>query len=167
MYAVEFYIFAFLVLTSAFLSVTAKHILYATFCQIQAVVAVAGILAGLNAKFVGFALLFMTATSLLVFLVFSLIDFDFHQAHAKLPEKASILSFIFFILFGTQTVYMFFKPDWSIRKPAPDFSLPELGNILYADYGLCVVIFAVLILSCMVGISALLVRKTDQNGEKP
>ena len=167
MYAVEFYIFAFLVLISAFLSVTVKHILYATFCQMQAVVAVAGILAGLNAKFVGFALLSMTATSLLVFLVFSLIVFDFHQAHAKLPEKASRSSLIFFILLGVQTIYMFFKPQWSIRKPAPDFSLPELGNILYADYGLCVVIFAALILSCMVGTAALLVRKADKNGEMP
>ena len=164
MYAVEFYIFAFLVLISAFLAVTAKHILYAAFCQIQAIVAVAGVLAGLNAGFVSFALLSMTATSLLVFLIFALIVFDFHQAHTKLPEKASLSSIVFFILLSLQTVYLFFKPYWPIKKAAPDFSLPVLGNILYANYGLCVIIFAALVLSCMVGISALLVRKTDNNG---
>ena len=73
MYAVEFYIFAFLVLTAGFLSVTTKHILYAVFYQVQAVVAVAGILAGLNAKFVSFAVLSMSAASILVFLMFALI----------------------------------------------------------------------------------------------
>ena len=165
MYAVEFYIFAFLVLIAAFLSVTVKHILYAAFCQIQAIVAIAGVLAGLNAKFVSFALLSMTATSFLVFLVFALIVFDFHQAQAQLPKKASTFSFIFFALLSLQTIYLFFKPQWPIRKAAPDFSLPVLGNILYSDYGLCVVIFAALILSCMVGIATLLVKKTEKNGE--
>ena len=77
MYAVEFYIFALLVLTAAFLSVSVKHILYAAFCQVQAVVAVAGILAGLNARFVSFALLSMSAASMLVFLMFALIVFDY------------------------------------------------------------------------------------------
>ena len=62
-------------------------------------------------------------------------------------------------------MYLFFKPQWPIKKFAPDFSLPVLGNILYADYGLCVVIFAALILSCMVGASALLVGKTNNNGD--
>lgn len=164
MYAVEFYIFAVLVLAAAFLAVTVRHILYAAFCQVQAIVAVAGVLAGLNAKFVGFALLSMTAASLLVFLMFSLIVFNFRQAQKTMPKKASFFSFVFFIMLCLQTTYLFFKPQWPIRKSAPDFSLPVLGNILYEDYGLCVVIFAALVLSCMVGISALLVRKTKENG---
>ncbi|MBR1778456.1 MAG: NADH-quinone oxidoreductase subunit J [Alphaproteobacteria bacterium] len=164
MYAVEFYIFAALVLTAAFLSVTVRPILYAAFCQVQAVVAVAGILAGLNAKFVSFALLSMTAASMLVFLMFALIVFDFHQLQKTVPQKASVTSLTFFVLLCLQTAYLFFKPQWPIKKSAPDFSLPVLGNILYADYGLCVVIFAALVLSCMVGISALLVRKKKENG---
>lgn len=166
MYAVEFYVFAFLVLISGLLSVMARHILYASFCQVQAVIAVAGILAGLNARFVSFALLSMTAASILVFLMFSLIVFDFHQSQKIVPEKASAFTFVFFILLLSQTTYLFFKPHWSVRKAAPDFSLPVLGNILYADYGLCVVIFAALVLSCMVGISTLLVGKPGGNGEK-
>ena len=164
MYAVEFYIFAFLVLIAALLSVTVKHILYAAFCQVQAVVAVAGILAGLNAKFVGFALLSMTAASMLVFLMFALIVFDFHRTQETVPEKASAFTFVFFILLSAQTAYLFFKPRWPVRKAAPDFSLPVLGNILYADYGLCVVIFAALVLSCMVGLSTLLVGKPTKSG---
>ena len=164
MYAVEFYIFAALVLTAAFLAVTVKHILYASFCQVQAIVAVAGVLSGLNAKFVGFALLSMTAASMLVFLMFALIVFDFHQTQKRVPEKASVVSITFFILLCIQTTYLFFKPDWPIHKAAPDFSLPVLGNILYTDYGLCAMIFAALVLSCMVGISALLVKKTKENG---
>lgn len=161
MYAVEFYIFAALVLSAAFLAVTVRHILYAAFCYVQAVVAVAGILAGLNAKFVGFALLSMTAASVLVFLMFALIVFDFYQTQRKLPEKASFVSLTFFILLALQTAYLFFKPNWTFRKSAHDFSLPVLGNILYLDYGLCVVIFAALVLSCMVGISTLLIKKTE------
>ena len=164
MYAVEFYIFAFLVLVAAFLSVTVKHILYAAFCQVQAVVAIAGILAGLNATFVGFALLSMTAASMLVFLMFALIVFDFRQSQKVVPEKASVFTFVFFILLSAQTAYLFFKPRWPLQKAAPDFSLPVLGNILYADYGLCVVIFAVLVLACMVGTSTLLVGKPKRNG---
>ena len=165
MYAVEFYIFGFLVLMAAFLSVTVKHVLFAVFCQVQAIVAVVGILAGLNAGFVGFALLSMTAASMLVFLMFALIVFDFHQSQKILPEKTSAFTFVFFVLLSAQTAYLFFKPHWPVRKAAPDFSLPVLGNILYADYGLCVVIFAALVLSCMVGISALLGGKPKENGE--
>ena len=165
MYAVEFYIFALLVLISAFLSVTVKHILYAAFCQIQAVIAVAGVLAGLNAKFVSFALLSMTAASILVFLMFALIVFDFREIKEKLPEKAPVFSLLFFILLGLQTVYLFFKPLWLMKKAAPDFSLPVLGSILYTDYGVCVVIFSVLVLSCMAGMSALLIGKVKENGE--
>ena len=165
MYAVEFYIFALLVLMSAFLSVTVKHILYAAFCQIQAVVAVAGVLAGLNAKFVSFSLLSMMSASMLVFLMFTLIVFDFHEMKQKLPQKAPVISLVFFIFLGLQTVYLFFKPLWLMKKAAPDFSLPMLGNILYTDYGVCVIIFAVLVLSCMVGMSALLVGKVKGNGE--
>lgn len=162
MYAVEFYIFALLVLTAAFLSVTVKHILYASFCQVQAVVAVAGVLAGLNAKFVSFALLSMTAASMLVFLMFALIVFDFHQARRSVPEKASKISLSFFILMCLQTIYLFFKPHWSDEKASSAFSLPVFGDILYAKYGLCVIIFAALILSCMVGLSALLAEKKEQ-----
>lgn len=164
MYAVEFYIFAALVLTAALLAVTVKDILYAAFCQIQAIVAVAGILAGLNAGFVGFALLSMTAASVLVFLMFALIVFDFHHVQKSVSQKASIVSLSFFVLLGMQTVYLFFSPKWPLRKAAPDFSLPVLGNILYADYGLCVMIFSALVLSCMAGISALLVGKNKENG---
>ena len=166
MYAVEFYLFAVLVLTAAFFAVTVRHILYAAFCQIQVVVAIAGIMAGLNAGFVSFALLSMTAASVLVFLMFALIVFDFHHSQKRVPQKASVVSLLFFILIGAQTVYLFFRPHWPVRKAAPDFSLPVLGNILYADFGFCVVIFAALVLSCMVGVSALLVRKTKGNGEQ-
>lgn len=164
MYAVEFYILAFLVLTAAFLSVTVKHVLYAAFCQMQAVIAVAGILAGLNAKFVSFALLSMSAASMLVFLVFALIVFDFHQAQAAVPEKAPAFSFVFFVLLCLQTAYLFFKPQWPQEKTAPVFSLPVLGDILYTDYSACVLIFAALILSCMVGLSALLAGKKNAGG---
>ncbi|MBR1944676.1 MAG: hypothetical protein IJ846_00065, partial [Alphaproteobacteria bacterium] len=115
MYAVEFYIFAVLVLTAAFFAVTVRHILYASFCQVQAIVAVAGVLSGLNAKFVGFALLSMTAASMLVFLMFALIVFDFHQMQQKVPEKASAVSVTFFILLCVQTAYLFFKPNWPIH----------------------------------------------------
>ncbi len=162
MYAVEFYIFALLVLTAAFLSVTVKHVLYASFCQVQAVVAVAGILAGLNAKFVSFALLSMSAASMLVFLMFALIVFDFHYARETVPEKASKISFVFFMSLCLQTIYLFFKPHWPDEKATSVFSLPVLGDILYVDYGLCVLIFAALILSCMVGLSALLAEKKQE-----
>lgn len=164
MYAVEFYIFALLVLTAAFLSVSVKHILYAAFCQVQAVVAVAGILAGLNARFVSFALLSMSAASMLVFLMFALIVFDFRRTQSTVPEKAPAASFGFFMLLCAQTVYLFFKPQWPSEEAAPVFSLPVLGDILYADYSLCVLIFAALILSCMVGLSALLTGKKAQEG---
>lgn len=164
MYAVEFYIFAFLVLTAAFLSVNVRHILYAVFCQVQAVVAIAGILAGLNAKFVSFAVLSMSAASMLVFLMFALIVFDFHRVEENVPQKAARATFAFFMLLCLETVYLFFKPHWSVEKSMSDFSLPVLGDILYADYGFCVLIFAALILSSMVGISALLVRKKIQEG---
>lgn len=164
MYAVEFYIFALLVLTAAFLSVSVKHILYAAFCQVQAVVAVAGILAGLNARFVSFALLSMSAASMLVFLMFALIVFDFRCTQSTVPEKAPAASFVFFMLLCAQTVYLFFKPQWPSEEAAPVFSLPVLGDILYADYSLCVLIFAALILSCMVGLSALLTGKKAQEG---
>lgn len=164
MYAVEFYIFALLVLTAAFLSVSVKHILYAAFCQVQAVVAVAGILAGLNARFVSFALLSMSAASMLVFLMFALIVFDFRRTQSTVPEKAPAASFVFFMLLCAQTVYLFFKPQWPSEEAAPVFSLPVLGDILYADYSLCVLIFAALILSCMVGLSALLTGKKAHEG---
>ena len=164
MYAVEFYIFALLVLTAAFLSVSVKHILYAAFCQVQAVVAVAGILAGLNARFVSFALLSMSAASMLVFLMFAWIVFDFRRTQSTVPEKAPAASFVFFMLLCAQTVYLFFKPQWPSEEAAPVFSLPVLGDILYADYSLCVLIFAALILSCMVGLSALLTGKKAQEG---
>ena len=164
MYAVEFYIFAFLVLISALLSVTSRHILYAAFWQVQAVVAIAGILAGLNASFVGFALLSMTAAAMLVFLMFALIVFDFHQTQKIVPEKASAFTFLFFILLSAQTAYLFFKPRWPLQKAAPDFSLPVLGNILYTDFGLGILVFAVLVLACMVGMSTLLVGKPKRNG---
>ena len=121
--------------------------------------ALAGILAGLNAKFVSFALLSMSAASMLVFLMFALIVFDFHHMQKNVPEKASAFSFVFFVLLALETIYLFFKPQWPDEEIAPVFSLPVLGDILYADYGICVLIFAALILSCMVGISALLVSK--------
>ena len=162
MYAVEFYIFALLVLTAAFLSVTVKHILYAVFCQVQAVVAIAGILAGLNAKFVSFALLLMSAASMLVFLMFALIVFDFPRMQTLVPQKASKFSFVFFLMLCLQTMFLFFKPQWTDEKIAPVFSLPVLGDILYTDYGICILIFSALILSCMVGLSALLVGKKMQ-----
>ena len=133
MYAVEFYIFAFLVLTAGFLSVTTKHILYAVFYQVQAVVAVAGILAGLNAKFVSFAVLSMSAASILVFLMFALIVFDGVRVSA--PPKASKMAVMFFVLLSMETVYLLFKPRWSLEKAAPDFSLPVLRMILL--YSLC------------------------------
>ncbi len=164
MYAVEFYVFAVLVLSAAFLSVSVRHILYAVFCQMQAIVAVAGILAGLNAKFVSFALLSMSAASMLVFLIFALIVFDFRRTQEFVPEKASAVSLVFFVLLCLQTVYLFFKPQWPNEEIAPVFSLPVLGDILYADYGICVLIFAALVLSCMVGLSALLVGKKVQEG---
>ena len=47
--SVEISVFAGLLVTAAFLSVVVKSLLYAVFFQIQAVMAVAGILAGLNA----------------------------------------------------------------------------------------------------------------------
>ncbi len=158
MYSIEFYIFSFLVLSAAFLSVFVKHTLYAVFCQIQAVVAISGILADLNAKFVSFALLFMSASSLFVFLMFALIIFDFHKNQQLLPEKSSKISLCFFFLISLETIYFFFKPSWEIKPSLSAFSLNALGNILYLEFGFCVVLFSTLIVSCLVGISALLVR---------
>lgn len=164
MYAVEFYVFALLVLTAAFLSVTVKDVLYAAFCHVQAAVAVAGILAGLNAKFVSFAVLAMSAASVLVFLTFALIVFDLGGAKASAPASSMKVLPFFFVLSGVETAWLLFKPRWGAGRASNDFSLPVLGDILYADYGVCVIMFAALILSCMAGLSALLIEKSKSEG---
>lgn len=166
MYTVEFYVFALLVLAAAFLSVTVKDILYAAFCHVQAAIAVAGILAGLNAKYVSFAVLAMSAASVLVFLTFALIVFDSGGAKAASPVSSTKILPLFFILSVAETVWLLFKPHWGDGRAANDFSLPVLGDILYADYGLCVIVFAAVVLSCMAGLSALLIeRRKPEGGE--
>lgn len=169
MFTAEFFIFAAVVLVSAFLSVMVRSVLYAVFFQVQAVIAVVGILAGLNAKFVGFALLSMFSASIFVFLIFALIVFDFHKTQDDMPQNASKVSLLFFFLLAAETIYLFFKPHWVAEKMASDFSLPVFGNILYENYGMCVLVFGVLLLSCMIGITALLMQRKNlpaEGGEK-
>lgn len=157
--SVEFIIFSILVLVTALASVSVRHMLYAVFFQMQAIIAVCGVLTGLNTRFIGFALLSMSLASLLVFLIFSLIVFDVHKKRIKVPKRASQVSFSFFILLIVETIWLFFKSDWPVEKTAVDFSLPVLGDVLYNTYGICVLVFGVLILSAMVGITTLLIDK--------
>ena len=161
MYAVEFYVFAVLVLGAAFMSVKTSSVFYAVLFHMQAVVAVAGILAGLNAGFVGVAVLLLSVASMLVFLMFVLVVFNARHARKAVWEKQSKAALICFAAAAAQTAYLFFKPYKVGERTMTDFSLPVLGDILYTGYGSCVLVFAVLILSCAVGASALLVKKKE------
>ena len=156
----EFIVFSALLVVFALMSVRVKSVVSAVFCHFQTVLAVAGVLSGFNARFLGFSLLIMSASSLLVFLMFALIVFDFYDVRSSLPPKTARL-FGAMLLMGTVETGWVFLSNGGAEKAR---SVSRVGNVLYRDYGFCPVMFGVLLLACMVGIASLL---TKEEGRKP
>ncbi len=152
MSVIEFCVFSGLIAVSAFLSVAVRSLLYAVFFQIQAAVAAAGFLAGLNASFAGFALTAATSAALLAFLIFALIVFDAFNGEKTPPESAKTL-LLFFVLAAAEAGWLFFKPDWTTEDTSAAF--PFFGGTLYASCGLCAAVFGTIVLSCLAGIATL------------
>lgn len=65
------------------------------FFQAQAIIAVAGILAELNASFAGFALTATATAALLAFVIFAMIVSDAFDSGDRLPPKAAKASLLF------------------------------------------------------------------------
>lgn len=151
--SVETYAFIGLLLTAAFLSVVVKPLLYAVFFQIQSVMAVAGILAGLNAPLTGFALVSMSAASLAAFLIFALIVFDGADGEKSVPPAAGKTPALFLTLTGIQTVLLFFKTGRTAGVAAEDSAV--FDELRDGRYGLCAVIIGTVLLSDLIGLATL------------
>ncbi len=166
---IDFFIFAAVMLSMAFLSVRLRHTLYAALCQLQAVVALSGMLVGLNARFIGFALLFMSASAFVVFLLFALAVFDFDKIHADEPVRLRRVLALFFVLSAVQAVALFARTAWPVLPVLPphDFSVSVMGTVLYSDYAPCVLVFGVLLLSALVGITALMTGRMAEPDRDP
>ncbi len=161
MSVIEFYVFAGLIVAAAFLSVAARSLLYAVFFQMQAVIAVAGVLAELDASFSGFALTAAASAALLAFLVFALSVFDISETPKAFPPKAGKASVLFFVSAAAEAGWLLFKPDRTANQTAAVF--PFFGGTLYASYGVCAVVFGTIVLSCLAGIATL---TAAERGEK-
>ncbi len=166
---IDFFIFAAVMLSMAFLSVRLRHTLYAALCQLQAAVALSGMLVGLNARFIGFALLFMSASAFVVFLLFTLAVFDFNKIHADAPVRLRRVLALFFVLSAAQAVTLFVRTVWPAVPllPLHDFSVSAMGAVLYSDYAPCVLVFGVLLLSALVGITALMTGRMAEPDRDP
>lgn len=151
--SVEISVFAGLLVTAAFLSVVVKSLLYAVFFQIQAVMAVAGILAGLNAPLSGFALVSMSAASLAAFLIFALIVFDGADGEKRVPPAAGKTSVLFLVLTGIQVVALFFKTGRTADVAAADSAF--FDEVQYGRYGLCAAVIGTVLLSGLIGLATL------------
>lgn len=137
-----------MIAAASFLSVAVRPLLYAVFFQVQVILAVAGILAQLNASFAGFAL----TAALVAFLVFALVVSDAFDGAEKLPPKAAKVSLLFFVLTAAETVWLVFKPDWTADGA---LSAAAFDGTLFSAYGVCAAVFGTIVLSCLAGMTTL------------
>ncbi len=158
---IDFCIFSGLIVLASFLSVVVRSLLYAVFFQAQAIIAVAGILAELNASFAGFALTATATAALLAFVIFAMIVSDAFDSGDRLPPKAAKASLLFFVLTGAETAWLVFKP---YRAADEAFSAVSLfDGTLFSSYGVCVAVFGTIVLSCLAGVTTL---TTTEKGEE-
>lgn len=153
MSVIDFCVFSGLIAASSLLSVVARSLLYAVFFQVQAILAVAGVLAELNASFAGFALTATATAALLAFLIFALIVSDAFDDGEQLPPKAAKVSLLFFVLTAAETARLVFKSGWT-ADDSP-FAGSFFDGTLFSSYGVCAAVFGTIVLSCLVGIATL------------
>lgn len=152
----ELFVFAGLVVVFAMMSVAVRSVVSAVFCQFQAVLAVAGLLSGLDARFVGFSLVIMSAATFLVFLMFALIVFDFYDVKTAVPPRTAKLCGWMSAAAALETGWVFLShPVKADGSPA----LLPFEDLFYKNYGFCPVLFGVLLLACMVGIASVLTEE--------
>lgn len=157
---IDFTVFSIVAIGMAFLSVNLKRPLYAVLAYLQAVIAVSGMLVALKSYFISFAVLYMSASSFIVFLLFSLILLGSRQE--IMQEKGVGKSVVagFFLLSAAEIIWLLYRTVWhaDTLMPQPQiFTLATLGHTLYSSYAFCILIFGIIFLACMVGATALLI----------
>jgi len=165
LFDIVFYGFALLTVVSAFITVTTRNIMYASFALMFAFFGVAGIYVLLNADFLAVTQILVYVGGILVLLVFGVM---LTNKMTKVDIKTSVMStlpssIIVAALLGTM-LGLFWSTQWfnnGIQKQQIDTTAKTLGQLLLTDFLLPFEISSVVLLVAIVG-AALIARK-----EKP
>jgi len=152
-YAIVFWAFAFVSVTSAALMVFSKHVIYSAVGLLFAFFGVAGIYVLLAADFLAVVQILIYVGGILVLLLFGVMlsqklgSVDMKAGTVQIVPAALVVAGVFTIL-----VRMFSKTNWHVVTPRDFQSTAEpIGTLLMTDYLIPFEIVSVLLLGALIG----------------
>ena len=167
--AAFFYLFAFILVGSAFMVIAARNPVHSVLFLILAFFNAAGLFVLLGAEFLALILLVVYVGAVLVLFLFvvMMLDVDFAEMTRGVLEYAPAGALVGIILLGELIVVLggyTFSPQLArtVAKPIPSLAersnTAALGDILYTDYLFYFEIAGLLLLVAMVGAIVLTLR---------
>jgi NADH-quinone oxidoreductase subunit J len=167
--AAFFYLFAFILVGSAFMVIAARNPVHSVLFMILAFFNAAGLFLLSGAEFLALILLVVYVGAVLVLFLFvvMMLDVDFTEMKRGVLEYAPAGALVGIILLGELIVVLggyTFSPDLAKTVARPIPSLAEkpntaaLGDILYTDYLFYFEVAGLLLLVAMVGAIVLTIR---------
>ncbi|MEM7619463.1 MAG: NADH-quinone oxidoreductase subunit J [Pseudomonadota bacterium] len=168
--SIFFYIFAFVLITSAFMVISARNPVHAVLFLILAFFNAGGLFLLLGAEFLALMLIivYVGAVAVLFLFVVMMLDVDFAELRAGFTKYMPVGAFIGILLVVELaliiTQWRFNPPSTNVQsaQSASDITNTEaIGRVLYTDYVYAFEIAGLILLVAMIGAIVLTLRQKE------
>ena len=163
LYDIIFYLFALLVLVSAFVTVTSKNIVHSAFSLLFTLFGVAGLYVLLGADFIGVVQLLVYVGGILILMIFGvMITNQITNVEIKTGTRQVVPAIIGVGLFAGALTSMMLRTSWN-SQPSENMltTTYSLGKLLLTEYVLIFEILGMLLLIALIG-AASIARKDKE-----
>ena len=156
-----FYLFGSILTLAAIGVVTAKNSVHSVLLLILCFFNAAWLLINLNAEFLAMMLIIIYVGAVAVLFLFVVMMLDDHAKLTSSPRGMSkVTSFLFASLFFLELCLMFVSAQTAVAPSVfPEFSITQIGNILYTEHFVSFQIMGLILFVAMVG--AIAITLTD------
>lgn len=160
-----FYIFAFIVILSSIIVVTARNIVYSAFALLFTFFSVAGIYVLLNADFIAVVQVIIYVGGILVLIIFGvMLTNKITNVEIKTESIHVVPSTIAVGILGGVLVAAFTKMEWLESEPIQyEKTIVEIGKKITTDYMLLFELAGIILLVALIG-AVMMARKDKSLG---
>ena len=166
-YDLIFYLFALIILVSAFIVVAARNIIYSAFSLLFTFFGVAGIYVLLNADFIAVVQVIIYVGGILVLIIFGvMLTNKITEVEIKTESFQVLPSIIISGIIGGTLVAIFTKTNWKVAEPQIlDKTVTEIGRFLVSHYMILFELVCIILLVALIG-SVMIARKEKLETEE-
>ncbi|MBL1211993.1 MAG: NADH-quinone oxidoreductase subunit J [Ignavibacteriae bacterium] len=163
LYDIIFYLFALLVLVSAFITVTSKNIVHSAFSLMFTLFGVAGIYVLLGADFLGVVQLLVYVGGILILMIFGvMMTNEITNVDIKTGTTQVVPAIIGVGLFAGALTSMMLRTGWNSQPSENmDTTTYAIGKLLLTEYVLIFELLGMLLLVALIG-AASVARKEKE-----